>query len=138
MLAFSAVVVHTTPPLPGDDCLLDQLMTLASTNLSSPVVLFFALGVAAAFLRSDLTVPEAFAKGLTMVQTFPRKKLEIIVEAAILPRVEELLVRVGAKGYTVLEGAKGFGAQGVWSDDTLLHADRMLIVDAILTEERGA
>lgn len=70
-----------------------------------------------------------------MVQTFPRKKLEVIVEPAILARVEELLVRSGAKGYTVLEGAKGFGAQGAWWEDTLSHADGMMIVDVILTAE---
>lgn len=70
-----------------------------------------------------------------MVQTFPRKKLEIIVEPAILARVEELLVRAGAKGYTVLEGAKGFGAQGAWWEDSLTHADGMMIVDVILTSD---
>ena len=46
--------------------LFEQLTTLAATNLSSPVVLFFALGVVAALARSDLTVPDAFAKGLTI------------------------------------------------------------------------
>lgn len=44
----------------------DQILTLAGANLASPIVLFFALGVAAALARSDLTVPEAFAKGLTI------------------------------------------------------------------------
>lgn len=46
--------------------MLEQLTTLAAINLSSPVVLFFGLGVLAAMLRSDLTVPDAFAKGLTI------------------------------------------------------------------------
>lgn len=46
--------------------MLDQLTTLAAANLSSPVVLFFVVGVIAALLRSDLTVPDAFAKGLTI------------------------------------------------------------------------
>lgn len=44
----------------------EQLAGLAATNLSSPVVLFFALGVVAALARSDLTIPDAFAKGLTI------------------------------------------------------------------------
>jgi PII-like signaling protein len=70
-----------------------------------------------------------------MVQTYPRKKLEIIVETAILARVEALLVKAGAKGFTVLEGAKGFGAQGAWHEDSLSHADGMMIVDVILTAE---
>lgn len=33
---------------------------------ASPVILFFALGVAASWLRSDLTIPEAVAKGMSL------------------------------------------------------------------------
>ncbi len=39
---------------------------LALGNLLSPVVLFFALGLFAAIARSDLTIPEAVAKGLAI------------------------------------------------------------------------
>ncbi len=39
---------------------------LAAQNLISPPVLFFALGVAAALMRSDLSIPEAIAKGLSL------------------------------------------------------------------------
>jgi uncharacterized protein len=38
----------------------------ALATLSSPVVLFFVLGLLAAFLRSELTIPEAIAKGLSI------------------------------------------------------------------------
>ena len=34
--------------------------------LTSPVVLFFVLGLAAAFARSDLAIPEAISKGLSL------------------------------------------------------------------------
>jgi hypothetical protein len=34
--------------------------------LLSPVILFFVLGAAAAFARSDLSVPEALAKGMSL------------------------------------------------------------------------
>lgn len=73
-----------------------------------------------------------------MVKLHARKKLEIIVEPAILPRVEEMLVKAGAKGYTVLQGSKGFGASGAWWEDTLSNADGMVLVDVILTEEAAA
>nr|WP_155140676.1 sodium-dependent bicarbonate transport family permease [Roseibium sp. RKSG952] len=36
----------------------------------SPIILFFALGLLAAFLKSDLTVPEAVAKGLSIYLLF--------------------------------------------------------------------
>ncbi|HYW14540.1 MAG TPA: sodium-dependent bicarbonate transport family permease [Allosphingosinicella sp.] len=41
-------------------------MDIVIATLSSPVILFFILGLAAAFARSDLTIPEAVAKGLSI------------------------------------------------------------------------
>jgi hypothetical protein len=42
------------------------MIDLAFQNLLSPVVLFFALGLLAAFARSDLSIPEAIAKFLAL------------------------------------------------------------------------
>jgi uncharacterized protein len=42
------------------------ILDLAAANLLSPVVLFFALGALAALARSDLSMPEAIAKGLAL------------------------------------------------------------------------
>jgi hypothetical protein len=47
-----------TPPL--------TFLDLAAQNLISPMVLFFALGLAAALARSDLAIPEAVAKTLAL------------------------------------------------------------------------
>lgn len=49
---------------------MDGLFSLALANLSSPIILFFALGFAAAFARSDLSVPEAVAKGMSLYLLF--------------------------------------------------------------------
>ncbi|QBY02015.1 sodium-dependent bicarbonate transport family permease [Rhodophyticola sp. CCM32] len=46
------------------------ILTLAADNLISPIILFFALGMAAAFARSDLSVPEAVAKGMSLYLLF--------------------------------------------------------------------
>ncbi len=43
-----------------------SFLDLALTNLTSPMILFFALGIAAALARSDLNIPEAIAKGLSI------------------------------------------------------------------------
>lgn len=43
-----------------------DLLALATANLLSPVVLFFGLGLLAAFARSDLEVPQAVAKGMAL------------------------------------------------------------------------
>lgn len=45
---------------------MDTLLQLAIGNLLSPMVLFFALGVAAGWLKSDLAIPEAISKGLSL------------------------------------------------------------------------
>jgi len=49
---------------------MDALFALAADNLSTPAVLAFALGLAAALLRSDLSVPEAAAKALSIYLLF--------------------------------------------------------------------
>jgi uncharacterized protein len=41
-------------------------METVTATLSSPVILFFILGLGAAFARSDLSIPEALAKGLSI------------------------------------------------------------------------
>lgn len=45
---------------------MNELFQLALGNLLSPMVLFFALGVAAGSFKSDLSVPEAISKGLSL------------------------------------------------------------------------
>lgn len=45
---------------------MDTLLQLAIGNLVSPMVLFFALGLAAGWLKSDLAIPEPISKGLSL------------------------------------------------------------------------
>lgn len=45
---------------------MNGILELAATNLLSPMVLFFGLGLAAALARSSLSIPEAVAKGLAL------------------------------------------------------------------------
>ena len=47
-----------------------DVLSLAGQNLLSPIILSFALGLAAAFARSDLSVPEAAAKALSIYLLF--------------------------------------------------------------------
>lgn len=49
---------------------MDQIVDLAATNLLSPIILSFALGIAAALARSDLNIPEAVAKGMSIYLLF--------------------------------------------------------------------
>ena len=47
-----------------------EILDLAASNLVSPIILSFALGLAAALARSDLTIPEAVAKGMSIYLLF--------------------------------------------------------------------
>lgn len=47
-----------------------DLLELATANLVSPIILSFVLGLAAALARSDLSVPEAAAKALSLYLLF--------------------------------------------------------------------
>ena len=49
---------------------MDAILSLAADNLLSPIILSFVLGLAAAYARSDLSVPEAVAKGLSLYLLF--------------------------------------------------------------------
>ena len=49
---------------------MSEILSLASANLISPIILSFALGLAAAMARSDLSIPEAVAKGMSIYLLF--------------------------------------------------------------------
>ena len=49
---------------------MEQILSLAATNLLSPIILSFALGVAASLAKSDLSIPEAAAKALSIYLLF--------------------------------------------------------------------
>ncbi|MEJ6396826.1 sodium-dependent bicarbonate transport family permease [Yoonia sp. 208BN28-4] len=49
---------------------MSEIIALAGSNLVSPIILSFALGLAAALARSDLTIPEAVAKGMSIYLLF--------------------------------------------------------------------
>jgi nitrogen regulatory protein PII len=66
------------------------------------------------------------------MQTTARKKLEIIVEAPVLRRVETFLEEAGVRGWTVLPSLKGHGSGGDWSagDFTPGQEKRLIIAVA--------
>jgi hypothetical protein len=49
---------------------MNEILALAGTNLVSPIVLSFVLGLMAALARSDLSIPEAVAKGMSIYLLF--------------------------------------------------------------------
>ncbi len=49
---------------------MNQILSLAADNLLSPIILSFVLGLAASLARSDLAVPEAVAKAMSIYLLF--------------------------------------------------------------------
>ena len=49
---------------------MDQILSLAAENLLSPIILSFALGLFASLSRSELSIPEAIAKGMSIYLLF--------------------------------------------------------------------
>jgi nitrogen regulatory protein PII len=69
------------------------------------------------------------------MQTHPRKKLEILVEAPILKRVEEILDACGVHVFSVFDGREGRGLSGRWTDESVADALDQRLVWAVCSDE---
>ncbi len=65
--------------------------------------------------------------------TFPKKRLDIIIEAPALNRLLEQLSAMGVTGYTVFPALAGHGYDGQWQrDDSFNDASHMVMVSSIM------
>jgi nitrogen regulatory protein PII len=69
------------------------------------------------------------------MQTHRRRKLEIIVESAILKRTEAILTECGVHVFTVLDGSEGRGLAGRWEDENVADALEQRMIVAVTTTE---
>ena len=124
--------------------IMTEIFALAAENLVSPIVLCFALGLAAALARSDLSVPEAAAKALSIYLLFAigfkggvsvadhgidatlgLSLLAGVVLSALLPFVSFVLLRV-MSGMDRLNAAAVAGHYGSISIVTFVAATSVL------------
>lgn len=71
------------------------------------------------------------------MKTFPKKRVDIMVEAPLLNRVLGILDEQGVTGYTVLAALAGRGNDGSWHRDGLVgRAGAVVQVFCILDESR--
>lgn len=69
--------------------------------------------------------------------TYPKKRLSIIIEAPFLNRLLDILNRLDVPGYTALPALAGKGSSGAWTRDCLSSdAGRMIQVLVVLDEEK--
>lgn len=68
------------------------------------------------------------------MKLYPKKKVEIVVEAARAPKMLELIESLGAKGYTTLANASGKGNRGIRSTDDIFDVFRNVLIIVITSE----
>ena len=68
------------------------------------------------------------------METHPRKRLDIIVEAPMQRRVVELLEAEGVSGYTVLPCLAGRGHEGSWQQGDISNAFTMRLIMVVAEE----
>lgn len=72
-----------------------------------------------------------------MTETVARKRIEILADAPLLPRLVEVLERSEINGYTVLPALSGAGTTGRWEEDRLTGTSKIVVM-AIASEEHAA
>jgi nitrogen regulatory protein PII len=70
-----------------------------------------------------------------MEQLHRKKRIEIVVEAARVPAVIEMIEDAGAKGYTVVANVSGKGNRGVRGEAHLSDVFRNMLIIVIAAEE---
>ncbi len=132
---------------------MDQIIALAGQNLLSPVILFFVLGLLAALARSDLSFPEAIAKGMSLYLLFAIGfkggagvadhgadiSLGLAILAGVglsfvLPFAAFALLRVLARGISATDAAAVAGHYGSISIVTFVAATSLLSASGIAFE----
>jgi hypothetical protein len=72
-----------------------------------------------------------------MIETVTRKRLEILIDRPLAPRLVEAAVTAGVSGYTLIPVQSGSGRQGAWRDDPISGAEAKSIFLTIASEEKA-
>ena len=71
-----------------------------------------------------------------MIQTVSRKRIEILVDTPLVPRVVAQLKAVDISGWSVIHADSGGGRAGEWQHDDVTGASAKTIVLAIASEAK--
>ena len=72
-----------------------------------------------------------------MVDTVNRKRIEILSDTPLLPRVIDIIKAVDISGWSVIHVDSGGGRDGSWQHDDVTGAAAKSIVLAIANEEKA-
>lgn len=69
------------------------------------------------------------------MQTYPKKRIEIMVEAPLMNRVITIIDKCGTGGYTVLPALAGRGHDGSWHRDGLVGRVGAVVQILVIVDE---
>jgi hypothetical protein len=72
-----------------------------------------------------------------MIETVTRKRLEILIDRPLAPRLIEAAVEAGVSGYTLIPVQSGSGRHGAWRDDPISGAEAKTIFLTIASAEKA-
>lgn len=73
-----------------------------------------------------------------MTRTFTRKRVEILIDAPLAPRLIQAAADAGIAGYTLIPVRSGAGRGGAWREDRITEAESKTIFLTIASEEKAA
>jgi hypothetical protein len=74
---------------------------------------------------------------MTMVETVQRKRIEILVDTPLVPRVVAIMREVDISGWSLIHVDGGAGRGGSWQDDDFTGASAKTIIIAIASLARA-
>ena len=72
-----------------------------------------------------------------MISTFTRKRVEILIDKPLAPRLIQAAADVGIAGYTLIPVQSGAGRGGTWREDRVTGAETKIIFLTIASEEKA-
>lgn len=73
-----------------------------------------------------------------MIKTFTRKRVEILIDTPLAPRLIQAAAEAGIAGYTLIPVQSGAGRGGSWRDDRVSGAQAKTIFLTIASEEKAS
>jgi hypothetical protein len=72
-----------------------------------------------------------------MIETVTRKRIEVLIDRPLAPRLVEAAAEAGVSGYTLIPVQSGSGRQGRWRNDPVSGAEAKTIFLTIASEAKA-
>lgn len=72
-----------------------------------------------------------------MVETVTRKRIEILVDTPLVPRIVRQIKEAGISGWSLIHVDSGAGREGKWQNDDVTGAAAKTIILAIAGDEKA-